>query len=306
MTAPADVHEEELQGRVARIDRLVAELDALADPTARVVASEVIQAVLDLHREALDRMLGSIAADGELGDVLLAAFAADPLVGHTLLLHGLHPVDLRTRVESALESVRPYMRSHSGGVELLSVEGDAVRLRLEGSCHGCPSSAMTMRLAVEKAILEAAPDVASIEVEGVAEAPARPERRQLIPVAVAGNGHAPTAPSRARMSPEGWARLDTLTTLAEGEVRRIEVDGTALLACRLDEALYAYRARCPVCESAMWNAELTADSLVCPGCERAFDVRRAGRSAQTPYLLEAVPLLEEGTSVRVAIPAAVL
>lgn len=304
MTAPVDVPEEDLQARLARIEGLVAEMDALADPAARVVASEVIKTILDLHREALERMLASVAASGEDGDFLLAGFGADPLVGPVLLLHGLHPVDLRHRVEKALESVRPYMRSHSGGVELLSVDGDVVRLRLEGSCHGCPSSAMTMRLAVEKAIFEAAPDIASIEVEGVAEAPAR-ERRQLIPLAMAGNGHAPTAPPAILSARADWARFDELTTLTAGGVRRIEVGGVACLVCRVDGTLYAYRARCPVCDGAMWNVVLSAENLVCRGCGCAFDVLRAGRSAQTPYLLEAIPLLEDGTAVRLAIPVAV-
>ena len=87
--------------------------------------------------------------------------AADDLIRGVLLLHGLHPMDLRSRVEGALESVRPYMRSHGGGVELLGVAGDTVRIRLEGHCQGCPSSMVTLKLAVEKAIYEAAPDVAA-------------------------------------------------------------------------------------------------------------------------------------------------
>ncbi|HEY6377954.1 MAG TPA: NifU family protein [Candidatus Dormibacteraeota bacterium] len=305
MTALPDVREEELQGRVARIERLVSELDALPDPAARAVGTGVIQAILDLHGAALDRVLDRVAGDGERGDALLAAFAADPLVSHVLLLHGLHPVELRSRVEAALESVRPYMRSHGGGVELLGVDGEVVRLRLEGSCHGCPSSAMTMRLAVEKAIFEAAPDVASIEVEGVAEPPTRPELAKVIPLAMAGNGGTASAPKAPGDPSGGWSRCDSLGALAEAEVQRVDVGGIGLLACRLDGTLYAYRARCPVCESPMLDAELRSGSLVCPGCERAFDVRRAGRSSQTPYLLEAMPLLQEGTAIRLAVPAVV-
>ena len=45
---------------------------------------------------------------------------------------------------------------------------------MQGSCHGCPSSALTLKNAIEEAIYAAAPDVAAIEVEGVVELPAHP------------------------------------------------------------------------------------------------------------------------------------
>ena len=62
-------------------------------------------------------------------------------------------------MRGALDEVRPYLASHGGDVELLGVEDGVVRLRLEGSCNGCPSSAMTLKLAIEEAIARAAPDV---------------------------------------------------------------------------------------------------------------------------------------------------
>ena len=83
-----------------------------------------------------------------------------------LLVHGLHPYDVETRVEQALDGVRPYLGSHGGDVELLGVTDDGVvRLRLLGSCDGCPSSSVTLKLAVEEAIEAAAPEVDGIEVE---------------------------------------------------------------------------------------------------------------------------------------------
>ena len=89
-----------------------------------------------------------------------------------LLIHGLHPVPLETRLREALEKVRPYMQSHGGNVELLSLDNDAARLRLLGHCKSCPSSAVTLELALKQAIEEACPDLLSFECEGVAEASA--------------------------------------------------------------------------------------------------------------------------------------
>ena len=69
----------------------------------------------------------------------------------------------------ALEGVRPYMESHGGNVDLLGLEDGVARLKLEGSCDGCPASASTLELAIKQALDEAAPDLAGLEVEGIAE-----------------------------------------------------------------------------------------------------------------------------------------
>jgi Fe-S cluster biogenesis protein NfuA len=71
-------------------------------------------------------------------------------------------------VVEALDEVRPYLGSHAGGVELVGIDPDGVvQLRLEGSCDGCPSSTQTVKLAIERAIEEAAPEVTRVEVENL-------------------------------------------------------------------------------------------------------------------------------------------
>ena len=114
-----------------------------------------MQALLDMYGEGLARIVaaGSIPVE-------------DDLVAHLLLLHGLHPVPLERRVLGALDEVRPYLVAHGGGVELLGVHDGVVHLQLEGACNGCPSSAVTLKSAVEEAIMRAAPDVERIEAEG--------------------------------------------------------------------------------------------------------------------------------------------
>ena len=59
------------------------------------------------------------------------------------------------------------LAAHKGDVELVDIDPDAnaVKLRLLGSCDGCPSSTVTLQMAVEKAILEAAPEIEIIDVE---------------------------------------------------------------------------------------------------------------------------------------------
>nr|MBA3947293.1 NifU family protein [Herpetosiphonaceae bacterium] len=123
----------------------------------------------------LERMLELIWETGPAGEAIIQdVFVQDDHVAHLLLLHGLHPLDLETRVIGALEKVRPYLKTHGGNVELLDVNDGVVRLRLEGSCHGCPSSALTLKSAIETRIYDDAPDVTAIEVEGVVEQAAAP------------------------------------------------------------------------------------------------------------------------------------
>jgi Fe-S cluster biogenesis protein NfuA len=155
-----------------RIEALLAELRAISDPRTRETTEELVRSLLELYGGGLARMM-EIVYDSPAGGELFDRFAADDLVASVLLLHDLHPEDTETRILRALDGVRPYLGSHGGDVTLLAVEEGVVRLRLEGSCHGCPSSSITMKLAIEKAIGEAAPEVLRIEVEGVSE-PASP------------------------------------------------------------------------------------------------------------------------------------
>src|ERR1700686_2638892 len=164
--------------QLAQVEGLLEQLEALPDPAARETATQVVQALLELYGEGLGRIADIVAErdDGTLAEAL----TDDELVAHLLLLHGLHPVPVEERVRGALESVLPYLESHGGNVELLGVEEGVAHLRLEGSCSGCPSSAMTLKLAIEDAIYKVAPDVQEVRAEG-AVPPAAPAPGLLQP-----------------------------------------------------------------------------------------------------------------------------
>ena len=78
-----------------------------------------------------------------------------------------HNAELVASGQQDKVKVRPFLGQHAGDVELLAVDGDAgaVLLRLKGSCDGCPSSAVTLKLAIERAILDAAPEINRIDVD---------------------------------------------------------------------------------------------------------------------------------------------
>jgi Fe-S cluster biogenesis protein NfuA len=155
----------EFRSRIERVESLIHEVERFPDPDARVRTQEILRAVLELHGVALERILEKLKGAGRAGHALIDELAGDDLVGSILLLHGLHPLDLETRVRQALEKVRPLLRSHGGNVELIDLVGGVARLRMLGSCDGCPSSALTLKTAIEDAIYDKAPDVTAIALD---------------------------------------------------------------------------------------------------------------------------------------------
>lgn len=283
---------------VADVERLLGEIESLPEQPAREKATEVVQALLDLYGAGLERIVEEIAARDDGG--LASALADDELVSHLLLLHGLHPVGVEERVVEALASVRPYLESHGGDVELLGVEGQTVRLRLQGSCSGCPSSTMTLKLAIENAIQKAAPEIEEVQAQD--DQPAAPSLIQLemAPgLAVSGEQNVPGEQNGSSQGPSPGSPADPAWTMA-GALKELPAGGSAvktiagqpILFLRIQDQLYAYRPGCPACETSLAGAELRALELRCPGCGRRFDAMRAGRCLDSPQLhLEPVPLL---------------
>jgi len=171
-----------------QVEGLIRKIEDLPDAEARTTALALVQALMEFHGAGLERLMEIVAASGNSGYAIFDKFAADDLVGSLLLLYGLHPLPIETRVTNALEKVRPYLDSHGGNVELVGIIDGVIRLRMQGSCKSCPSSAMTLKLAIEEAIYAAAPDVLAIEAEGVADQPSATGLVQIGKPAVTGNG----------------------------------------------------------------------------------------------------------------------
>ncbi len=156
---------------IEQIEGLIHTIENLPDPNARTTAIALVQALMEFHGAGLERLMEIVAGAGDAGYAIFDKFAGDEVVSNLLNLYGLHPLPLEARVVQALEQVRPYLDSHGGSVELLGVTDGVVRLRFQGSCQSCPSSAATLKLSIEEAIYVAAPDVVAIEAEGVTTVP---------------------------------------------------------------------------------------------------------------------------------------
>jgi Fe-S cluster biogenesis protein NfuA/nitrite reductase/ring-hydroxylating ferredoxin subunit len=303
----------EFERNTQRIEMLIHEIEGSADPATRSKAKELVQLLMDLHGTGLERIMDILSKAGEPGRAMINAFTRDDLVKNVLLLYSLHTIDLGSRVLDALDKVRPYLNSHGGNVELLGVDEreGIVRLRLQGSCKSCPSSSVTLKLAIEEAIYEACPDVTTIEAEGGVEQSGQagfvkfkgkskskePSHQSLI------NGDPPPSPIAEAPISGGWQEVNGLESLSHGSVRTVEVSGCPILFCRVGENLYAYSDTCPACSQSLGGARISATALTCPSCGQTYDIIRAGRGLDQPSLhLEPFPLLIEKGRAKVALP----
>ena len=301
------LRDEEVRELLGALDARLDRIESLPDPAARAAATEAVQILLQVYGEGLERVMDKIRDASSPS--LAARLAEDELVSHLLVLHDLHPAGLEDRILGALEETRPYLQSHGGNVELLRVEGAVAYLRLQGSCSGCPSSSMTLKMAIEDAIRKAAPELERIEAEGSSEPDEPPAGAAgFVPLSAVGPpGGVAGKPANGKGSAppgETWTVVGALPQLAGGGLLVKEVGRQPLVFLKLNDTFYAYRHRCPSCGASLEDAALQGTDLTCPGCGHSYDVVRAGRCTDAPDIhLEPVPLLlEDGGLVRVAVP----
>lgn len=141
------------QQRIGRIETLVQELEAVSDPAVKSAAKELVAAVMDLNCAAFENVVAVAARHGEAGSRLMQALVRDEAVSSLLILYGLHPQDLPTRVRGALKNFP--------GVKLVSIDEGRAVLRME--------SHERSEAALRQAIATAAPDLTELVIEGAAQ-----------------------------------------------------------------------------------------------------------------------------------------
>jgi Fe-S cluster biogenesis protein NfuA/nitrite reductase/ring-hydroxylating ferredoxin subunit len=277
-----------------RIEQLSTRVEELDDPQARELAQELVATVIAMYGDGLRRIVAAIADARDAGAGILERLSQDGAVSSLLLIHDLYPVSLEDRVLEAIDTVRPYMESHGGNVELLGIDDGVARLALQGSCDGCAASRATLELAIKQALDEHAPDLAGLEVEGVGEMDLG---GQGIELPMVHSGALPVVDEQ----PARWVPLTAVAGLRAGELQALEADGVSLVVSSVDGSLVAYRDSCASCGESLRDASLEGRMLRCVSCDAEFDLRHAGRAAGgEPLQLTPVPLLETG-GVRVAV-----
>jgi Fe-S cluster biogenesis protein NfuA/nitrite reductase/ring-hydroxylating ferredoxin subunit len=283
---PNGAHEqmEIMNSHGARIQQLLEQIESVPSPTTRQLIHEFMEATLGFYGQGLARILQVANESGPDGQKVFQNLIKDKVVRGLLLIHDLHPSNLETRLLEALAEVRPYLQSHGGNVELISLIGEAATLRLQGTCKSCASSAVTLELAIRHAIEEACPDLIGFDVEGI------PDNQ--------------VASATVNKIPDGkpnWLVVENAEHLEDGTWMPVRMAGKRLLVCKVNGNLYAYRNNCPVCNVPFDTGALEAGLLRCSLGHR-FDVQHAGYCTEMPSAhLDPFPLLFQEGVVRVAL-----
>jgi Fe-S cluster biogenesis protein NfuA/nitrite reductase/ring-hydroxylating ferredoxin subunit len=253
-------------------DTAVAELDALVQTLEREGderALLLLQLIEAIHRPALERI---VAGDLE-----------HPATRALLAMYDLAEVDEVTRIEEALDEVRPYIHSHGGEVELLDVDDGIVHLRLRGACHGCAASAMTLRRGIEQALRARYPEFKEIAAEA-----SMPETSGLLQI--------------APMKQPVFVDVGDVEELAPGTLRTVVAEDVPILLANVEGEIYAFRNACPIDGRPLDAGRLAGAVLVCPWHNCAYDARSGKRADDEPGAgLAVVPIALEQGAVRVAV-----
>jgi nitrite reductase/ring-hydroxylating ferredoxin subunit len=263
-----------------RIQELVEQIDALPNSPARVLFQECLESVLAFYGHGLERILQLVAHGGNDGQKIYRDLIHDNVVRGLLLIHDLHPVDLKpvcvarwTRFVHTRRATRVGRPDQRRG-----------KLRLQGTCQSCASSTVTLELAIRHAVEEACPDLIGFEVEG---APAQ--------------STGATLPPEARRATPDWVVIDNALQLRDEAGMSVRVGDLRLIVCRVSGNLYAYRNNCPTCNMPL-NAGMIDSGLLQCGLGHRYDVQHAGRSSENPDLhLDPFPLLIRDGLVKVAV-----
>jgi len=261
-------------------DKAVAELEALVETLEREEderALLLLQLVDAIHRPAIER--------------LAAGDTDDPMAQALLQMYDVETPDDEILVEEALDEVRPYIESHAGQVELLSVADGKVSLRMSGSCAGCAASAMTLKRGIEEALKKHYPGFKEVVAEESEESEGAP---------------APQLLQIENLRRPVFVDAEEATELEPGELRATQLDGIDLLLANHEGEIYALRDGCPVDGSSLGGGRLTAEGVVvCPWHNCAFDVRTGARvDGEGDEGLTVIPVAVRNGSVQVAVNVA--
>ena len=146
------------------LEPLLDRLERLGDPAVRENARALVGLLMRLHAGGLARLVEIARQSGHAA--LLDAWKGDPQVSRLLLLHGLHPDDLASRVRQALAEVAPVAAFLGAEVAVLEVREGEVSLALSAQADVPPQALAEFRRRVESAIVNGAPEVQAVRFAG--------------------------------------------------------------------------------------------------------------------------------------------
>lgn len=278
---PADEQDRtEFEQLAAEVDDAVVGLDQL-DTDAAERARALADAVEAFHRPGLVAIVQKLKADPR-GKELLFELVDDPSVRALFAMHGIIKADPMTRANQALLSVRPYLQSHGGDVELVKIEDGAAFVRLQGSCNGCSMSAVTLREGVEEALVQL-DEVDRIEVLEDEPTPA------FIPLSSVG---------RRTKEDAGWVPGPPAADIPVGDLVRFDLAGSddSFVITNVENRIAVFRNAC-VHQGLSLDGGMIEDGVIrCPWHGFTFEASSGECLSAPGAQLEQMPTrIEDGT-----------
>ena len=256
MSASAEAMTRQSQPDLDTLLKDIQSLDGLVeqwDEQQRNTMHALIQAHDDLNKQAFSRLIRALKADPAALTVLKDA-VSDEVIYAVLRYHDIIKPSLHERVDLALESVRPYLKSHDGNVELVEIKlPDTVIIRLLGACDGCPASSLTLSEGVEKAIKEHCPEITTIKKAkgGVTAKPVD---------GVTVNFVSPFA----RKEDKDWLVVCALDEVPEANIKVATVKGNEVLLSRFGDKVTCYQNACAHMGMPLDMGTVNNAILICP------------------------------------------
>lgn len=274
----------DLQALLEELDGRIGQLEHLPHPEVQQQVFTVLQLIDRLHRGSVNRLSAFLKEKNLWDDAL-----DDEAINLLFTLYDQIPLDEATQVDDALQSVRPYIESHGGELEVVKVEEGVVHVMLKGSCQSCSASSATLTHGVETALREGFAGFKDMIVHESNE-PARDDWIEL-------NVLPPGASQRGPVFKE----VARLSTLSEGRANSIVLEQKNILLVRQKFDVFAYDAQCPGCGLPLEGAKVSGNVLVCTWTNCAFDTRNGRRvDGEESGGLKVYPVTVQGDQVLLA------
>jgi Fe-S cluster biogenesis protein NfuA len=139
--------------RLAALDKRLAQLEAAPGPIGEL-ALAAVSGLAEIYGQALARALDLA------GPALVERMLGDELIGHLLLLHGIHPAPIEDRTSRVIEGLRAALSARGVQIDLAGIEHRVASLQL--SLKGCGTSAAGIEQAIRDAVLTAVPELSAV------------------------------------------------------------------------------------------------------------------------------------------------
>lgn len=258
--APSTHVVDDAAGQLDHLVQAITGLEGIVDgwdESQKLTVQALKSAIEDLHKEALKRLIRSLK-DDPAARAPLAQAVTDPLIYGVLRFHGLVKEPLQARIERALDEVRPFMATHGGDVELVSVKPpDTVEVRLIGACHGCPASSQTLTEGVEKAIREHCPEI--LHIHQVSKG-----AREGSPVSTNGEATIHFISPFALHAKAGWVDVISLDEVPEGRVIERQIKNRSVLLSKRGDTVSCFDNQCAHLGMPLEMGEVQDGVIKCP------------------------------------------